>query len=65
MKPYENFRLAAYVYAYYLADATPERIQADLDFYRRYVPLGKVYLETHRGLVDIPEEQMRRCRKDG
>ena len=63
MKPYENFRLAAYVYAYYLADATPERIQADLDFYRRYVPLGKVYLETHRGLVDIPEEQMRRCRK--
>ena len=63
MKPYEHFQLAAYVSAYYLADATPEQIQADLDFYRRHVPLKKVYLETHRGLVDIPEAQMRRCRQ--
>lgn len=63
MEPYENFHLAAYVYAYYLNGVTPEKIQADLDFYRQYVPLKKVYLETHRALVDISEEQMDRCRK--
>ena len=59
MEPYKNFRLASYVYAYYLDTATPEKIQADLDFYKQYVPLEKVYLETHRALVDIPEDKMR------
>ncbi len=59
MQPFENFRLASYVYAYYLENATPDTIRRDLDFYAQYVPLGKVYLETHRALVDIPEEKMR------
>ena len=59
MESFKNFRLAGYVYAYYLDKATPEKIQADLDFYKQYVPLEKVYLETHRALVDIPEDKMR------
>ena len=63
MEPYKNFHLASYVFAYYLDGLTPEKLQADLDFFKKYVPLEKVYLETHRALVDIPEDQMRRCRK--
>ena len=62
MKPYRNFQLASYVYAYYLDGITPEKLREDLAFYQAHVPLKKVYLETHRALVDIPEEQMRRCR---
>ena len=63
MEPYRNFHLAAYVYAYYLNGVTPEKVQADIDFYKQYVPLEKVYLETHRALVDIPEDQMQRIRR--
>lgn len=63
MEPYRNFHLASYVYAYYLDGLTPEKLQADLDFYKRHVPLEKAYLETHRALVDIPEEKMRQYKK--
>ncbi len=63
MEPFRNFSLAAYVYAYYLDKTTPEKIRKDLDFYRQYVPLKKVYLETHRALVDIPEDRMLACRR--
>ena len=63
MQPYENFHLASYVFAYYLDGVSPEKICEDLDFYERHVPLKKVYLETHRGLVDIPDDQMRVYKK--
>lgn len=58
MQPYENFSLAAYVYAYYLDGKTEEQIQADIDTFRAMAPLHKAYLETHRALVDISDEQM-------
>lgn len=58
MHPYENFSLAAYVYAYYLDGKTEEQIQADIDTFRTMAPLHKAYLETHRALVDISDEQM-------
>ena len=63
MEKYKNFKLASYVYAYYLDGKTPEQIQADIDFYKKHVPLNKVYLETHRALVNISEEQMRVYKK--
>ena len=44
MEPYKNFKLAGYVYAYYLEGKTPAQIQADIDFYKRYVPMNKVCL---------------------
>jgi len=59
MEKYKNFKLASYVYAYYLERVTPEKLQADIDFFKKYVPLNKVYLETHRALTDIPEENMK------
>ena len=58
MEHYKNFSLASYVYAYYLEGKTSEQIQSDIDFYKKHIRVNKVYLETHRGLVDIPQEQM-------
>ncbi len=59
MEHYRNFKLAAYVYAYYLEGKSVEQVQADIDAFREVAPLDKVYLETHRALVDIPADQMR------
>lgn len=58
-KPYENFTLAAYVFAYYLKDATEQDIQSGIDYFRKYCHLDKVYIENHRGKVDIPQEKLR------
>lgn len=58
MNSYQNFGLAAYVYAYYLDGKTEEQIQADIDAFKAVAPLDKAYLETHRALVDISDEQM-------
>lgn len=58
-KKYENFRLASYVFAYYLDGVTDEELQADIDHFLSYAPLEKVYLENHRANTDIPQERMR------
>lgn len=58
-KPYEHFKLAAYVFAYYLEKADEAEIQRHIDFYRRYCHLDKVYIENHRGKVDIPQDKLR------
>ncbi|MBE7000010.1 MAG: hypothetical protein E7428_07465 [Ruminococcaceae bacterium] len=59
MEAYKNFQIAAYVYAYYLAHADDAKIQQDIDFYKAYIPLKKVYIENHRGKVDITPERLR------
>ena len=58
MEKYRNFRLCGYVFAYYLENAELEQIQRDIDYCRQYTAMDKVYLETHRGLTDIPKEKM-------
>lgn len=63
MKSYENFSLAAYVYAYYLDGITEEKLRRDLDFYSKYLPLRKAYLECHRALVDIPVETLKMAKR--
>lgn len=63
MEKYRNFRLCGYVYAYYLDTATPEQMQKDIDFAKYYTGMDKVYLETHRALVDIPKEKMLAAKK--
>lgn len=63
MEPYKHFKLAAYVFAYYLETADDEQIQKAIDYYRHYVHLDKVYIENHRGLVDIPVEKLRHVKE--
>lgn len=62
-KDYENFQVAAYVWAYYLDKASEEQIQRDIDQFRSYIPLKKVYLENHRSTVDVSKEKMKRARE--
>ncbi len=61
MKAYKNFNVAAYVYAYYLDKADESEIQRGIDYFNKYIPLSKVYLETHRATTDIPLEKMKRA----
>lgn len=63
MKGYENFKVAAYVFAYYLAEASEEEILKGIEFFKNSIHLDKVYLENHRSVVDIPVEKMRRVKK--
>jgi len=59
MEPCKNFKVAAYVFAYYLAEADDAEIQRGIDFYKQYIHLDKVYIENHRGKVDIPPQRLK------
>ena len=59
MDNYKNFGVGSIVWAYYLETADEARIQKDIDLFRTYMPLNKAYIESHRGLVDIPQDKLR------
>ena len=59
MEAFKNFKIAAYVYAYYLKDADDAEIQRGIDYFKKYIHLDKVYIENHRGVVDIPPQRLR------
>ena len=59
MKAYNNFKIAAYVFAYYLKNASDEDIKRGIEFYSQYIHLDKVYIENHRGEVDITPKRLR------
>lgn len=59
MEAYKNFKIAAYVYAYYLDRADDAEIQRGIDYFKQYIHLDKVYIENHRGTTDISVERLR------
>lgn len=59
MKKYKNFKLASYLFAYYLEKADETEIQRGIDYFKQYTHLDKVYIENHRGTVDIPVEKLK------
>lgn len=59
----KNFDVAAYIHAEYLYKADEKSIEEGIQFFKKYITLNKVYLETHRGLYDIPKEKMARVKK--
>ena len=54
MNAYKHFRVASYMYAYYVHAATDEQIREGIEQYLRCLPLSKVYVENHRATTDIP-----------
>lgn len=58
-RKYDHFDMAAYVFAYYLDKADEAEIQRGIDYFRKYIHLDKVYIENHRGVVDIPQDKLR------
>ena len=59
MDHYHRFSIASYMYAYYAAEADDARIHEDMGKYLKCLPLDKVYVENHRGLVDVPVKRLR------
>ncbi|MBO4637079.1 MAG: hypothetical protein J5685_08025 [Clostridiales bacterium] len=55
---YRNFKTVVYIPAAIASSMTEEKLCSDYGFLERYVGLDKVYLETHRGDIDVPEEQL-------
>ena len=69
MEKYRNFEIATYLWAYALENITDEEIQRGIDNFKKYTHLDKMYIENHRGKVDIPVERLRQvkalCEKNG
>ena len=63
MDHYRNFQLAGYVWAYWLDKVGEEEIRKSIETITQVMPLKKVYLENHRGLVDVPQVKMRAAKK--
>ncbi len=54
-KTYKNFKSVTYLVAGWADKITEEQLRSDLDFFKKYAPLDKVYLETYRDVF---------CRKE-
>ncbi|MCF0242133.1 MAG: permease [Treponema sp.] len=52
---YKNFKSVTYLVAGWADHITEEELKIDLDFFKKYAPLDKVYLETYRDVF---------CRKE-
>lgn len=63
MSNYRNFNLAVYFIARGTAEATPEYLQVDIDFFKRHLHLDRVYLEAYRDGVFASEDQVRMCKE--
>lgn len=59
----KNFSVAAYIHAEYLYKTDYKSIEEGIRFFKKFVTLDKVYLETHRGLYDIPREKMEKIKQ--
>ncbi|WP_039767183.1 hypothetical protein [Caldicellulosiruptor sp. F32] len=55
---YKNFKLAIYCPAGFLKNVEFETLEKDLEFFKRYLDISKVYLETHRGADTVPRKKM-------
>ena len=59
MKPYRNFSVASYMYAYYASTATDAQIREGMETYLHCLPLNKVYVENHRAETDVPVQRLK------
>ena len=58
MENYKNFQVAIYCPAPFLRDVTLREMEEDLNFFKKHLRVSKVYLETHRGNVDVEKEKI-------
>lgn len=59
MGRYRNFELTVYCPAGEFVKADEATIEKRIDFFEKYAPLDKAYLEMHRGGDNVPAERMR------
>ncbi len=63
MGNYKNFDLVVYFIADGVANVNRDKLQTDIDFFKRYMRIDKVYLEPFRDGVFATEEQLRMCKE--
>lgn len=63
MGNYRNFKLTTYFVAQATAKITKEELQSQIDWFKKYLRLDKVYLEALRDHAFASEEQVRMCKK--
>lgn len=63
MGNYRNFDLVVYFISDGVVNATRDKLQQDIDFFKKYMRLDKVYLEPYRDGVLATEEQLRLCKE--
>ena len=63
MQGYKNFHLASYVWAYYLNRTDEAKMRADIETALAQAPIAKVYIENHRGRVDVDQEKLRLAKR--
>lgn len=62
MHHYQNFKTASYVRGEFLAQAELSAIEKGIAYFSKYLPLDKVYLDTHREIYDVPPEKMKKIK---
>ena len=60
---FKNFKTVVYIPAGVAAALNDERLERDYAFLEKYIGLDKVYLETHRGDIDVDREQILKIKK--
>lgn len=58
MNNYNNFTTAAYFPATSIQYMTDEQVKEAISWYKRYMPLNKIYIETYRGGTLIEEDRL-------
>jgi len=59
MKNNYGFSVATYLFANGVENTSLDDIRAGIDFFEKYCPLDKVYIEPHRGNTDVSAEKIR------
>ena len=55
---FQQFKTASYAHAEYLCKTDLPMLKEKIEEFLTWLPLDKVYLETHRGIYDVPREKM-------
>ncbi|MCR4739660.1 MAG: hypothetical protein K5886_05280 [Lachnospiraceae bacterium] len=63
MGNYRNFELVVYFVAKGTEEITKEKLQEEIEFFKKYMRIDKVYLEPYRDSVFASEEQVRMCKE--
>ena len=54
-----DFNIAAYLPAGGIKEASMDDIRRGIEFFKKYCPLDKVYIEPHRGNTDVSDDKIR------
>lgn len=63
MEGFRHFQLAGYVWAFYLSHTDEKQLRSDIEQVLAVSPLAKVYIENHRGRVDVPQDALRTAKR--